>query len=321
MRLIFFGFLGKGSDKLRCGSATSADNVDEPLFHKHLHFTGHLLSRLVVLSHGVGQSGIGIDADIERSACSQCSEIRQHLRCTKRTVEPHREDGIIGDAGQESLKGLSAQRASCKVADSHADHNGQLTSGFFHDLHRSVNGCFAVERVKDRLNDDGVDTSADQCLHFFAIGVEEFVIAKITRRWVADIRAHGAGLVGRPYRTAHKTWMSGTGIFIGTLSGDACTFISHLGTIGLKMIIGLRYTLRGESISGDDVGSGSQILPMDIHDHLWLGDIQHIVVALHLHAGVSVAATPEIGLAEPILLNHGSHGTVQHHKSLFYNLF
>jgi len=60
---------------------------------------------------------------------------------------------------------------------------------------------------------------------------------------------------------------------------------------------------------------------MDIHDHLRLGDVQHVVVALHLHVNAGIAATTEIGLTESILLNHGSHGTVQHHKSLFYNLF
>lgn len=64
MWLAFGCELREKGDELICCAAASSYYIDPTLVDELLHFVAHLLGCLVVLSHGVGESCVGVDGDV-----------------------------------------------------------------------------------------------------------------------------------------------------------------------------------------------------------------------------------------------------------------
>ena len=56
---------------------------------------------------------------------------------------------------------------------------------------------------------------------------------------------------------------------------------------------------------------------MDPLDRLGTGQHQKVAVALELRGMVAQALAPEVRLLEPLRLEHGAHGPVQHEDAFF----
>ena len=211
--------LRKFFDECRSGSTAATYDVDQSLVDKFSDFWGHCLWGLIVETHRVGQSGIGIGADVVGGTACQVFEERLHLVGTERTVQTNREDGVVADRSEKGFECLSAQCSSCQVADGHAQHDRQLLAETLHRLHSGIDGYLGVERVKDGLYENRVNTAFDKSLHLLGVGIEQQVVGQLAGCRIAHVGRHGAGLVRRTYRASHETRFLGGCILVGCLSG------------------------------------------------------------------------------------------------------
>ena len=104
--LAYHQWLVKADELIRRATATT-DDVHQSLVHNLPHLRSHRLWRLIVEPHRVGQSGIGITANIIRCLSGQFTQIGFHLGGSKRAVQAHGEDRIGAHRGQEGVKRLS----------------------------------------------------------------------------------------------------------------------------------------------------------------------------------------------------------------------
>lgn len=88
----------------------------------------------------------------------------------------------------------------------------------------------------------------------------------------------------------------------------------------MEPIVGLRYSLRRKSVGFYQVGTGAEIAAMDIEDDIGTRKIQYIVISFQLYFVVREACPPKVSLRELILLNHGSHSSVEYENFLLGKL-
>ena len=94
MRFLTLGTSSIVSDEFWTGSTATTDDIDDALIDKLSYLRSHRLSRLVILSHLVRQSGIRMGTNIIRCNLCQMLDERLHLRCTEGTVHTYRENRI-----------------------------------------------------------------------------------------------------------------------------------------------------------------------------------------------------------------------------------
>ena len=237
--LLVLGGKGETTDELIGGATAAAYDVHQSLVHNLCHLGRHRLRSLVVEPHGVGQAGIGIDADIIRRGLRQLPEEGHHLAGTERTVQAERENIVGADTCQECLQRLPAQRASGEVADRGAHHDGQVTAESAVQLLAGINGGLGIQRVEDGLDDEGVYPTPDERLSLFGVGIEEFIIGQVAGCRIANIGRHGAGLVGRPYAACHEAGLLFSGELISRLTGESGACFSNVGSHRLQVVVGL----------------------------------------------------------------------------------
>src|SRR5262249_30488980 len=97
----------------------------------------------------------------------------------------------------------------------------------------------------------------------------------------------------------------------------------ELGALDVELIgnarhavVGLGDARRGERVSGDDIGAGTEIREMNVADLRGLAEDEQVVVAAHLAVpGIEARAAIAL-LVEPERLDHGTHGAVEHQNAL-----
>ena len=89
------------------GATATANDVYEAFVNKLSHLRGHRFGSLVVETHGIGKTGIGVTGDVIWSLTCQLTEVRFHLSGTEGTVKTDTEDRICAHTGEEGIEGLS----------------------------------------------------------------------------------------------------------------------------------------------------------------------------------------------------------------------
>ena len=107
MRTFALDYRSIEADELIGGATTASDNVYEAFVNEFGHLRGHRFGSLVIETHGVGKTGVGVTGDVVWSLTCQLTEIRLHLCGTEGTVETYAEDRIGAHAGQKGIEGLS----------------------------------------------------------------------------------------------------------------------------------------------------------------------------------------------------------------------
>ena len=134
----------------RC-AATASDDVHEAFVEEMLHLGLHDGGRLVVAAQGVGQSGIGMRADIIRCFGGQEAQTGQHVVCAERAVESDAQDGGVLYAGEECLECLSAQQSALSVVDRDAEQERDVDGCLLGGLHEGVDGGFGLLQFRSDL--------------------------------------------------------------------------------------------------------------------------------------------------------------------------
>ena len=102
------------------------------------------------------------------------------------------------------------------------------------------------------------------------------------------------------------------------MASNECSLQSHLATIRLKAVVGLRYPLAVERVCGYDVGTRLKVLSVNVSNDIGSGYVQYIVVTSQLHIGTAVTQAAKIRFRQAAALNHRAHGTVQNKDAMPY---
>ena len=192
-------------DECLISTTTATNDIHQSFVDDLTDLGSHCLCRLVIESHGIGQSGVGMTGDIIRSLSGKFSQIRLHLVGTKRTVQSDRENRIAADTGQEGIERLTAERASCQITDGHGEHDRHFPALFHHRLHRSINSSFGIQCVEDGLYQQSIHATGNQTVHLFEISLYQFIVSEISGSRIVHIRRHRTGLIRRACRASHKS--------------------------------------------------------------------------------------------------------------------
>ena len=246
-------------NEIGCSAAASAHDVDESFVDKLLYLRCHGLRCLVVESHGVGQSGVGVSTNIIRCVSCQFCEIGFHLPRPERAVETDGKDGIGTDRCEKCAERLPRECSSGLVADGHREHDGQCLSPALHHVECSADGHLGVERVEDGLDEQRVDAPLHESVYLLVVCCEELVVGELAPCRVAHVGRHRAGLVCRSYRPCHISWLLQRAVGVGRLSCQPCCLQVHLAAAVLGVVVALRDALCIEGVGGDDVGASTEV--------------------------------------------------------------
>ena len=281
MRHLALSAPGVMSDELRTGSTAAANDVDNAFVDELGNLRSHRFCGFIILSHLVRQSGIRMRTNIIRCNLCQMLDERFHLRRSEGTVHAHGEDWIRRERSQEGIYGLTAEGSARQVTHRKTDHDRQLHPVLLHHGDGCINHCLAVERIEDGFDEDDIRSAFDETIHLFADIGEKFIVGDFTGGRIADVRTHGASLVGRSHVSCNEAWLIGCRELVAFDASQSCALESHFACAILQMIICLRDTLAREGVRRDDVGARLQIASVDIRDDIRASDVEHIVVALH----------------------------------------
>ena len=150
------------------------------------------------------------------------------------------------------------------------------------------------------------------------ISFSQFIKGNSSVAWVIHIWAETGCFIGRPNSSCHKSrfvW-SFSGIIITGFSGKLCRFIVELINEIRHMIVRHRDGRAGKSIGLYNVCPSLQILPVDFIYHAGFGDGQHIIIPFHGICPITKLLAAIVFFGKIILLNHGSHSSIQNQNPM-----
>ena len=112
MRLSVSYKIWKQGDVSGGRSAASTDDIDQPLIDEGLHVSRHLFRRFVVLAKRVGETRVGVGADIKRSNSRKLSEMGLHILGPERAIQTDAHERSMTDGRHESLERLPREGAA-----------------------------------------------------------------------------------------------------------------------------------------------------------------------------------------------------------------
>ena len=281
MRFLTLSNTGVMSDEFRTCAAAATNDIHDAFIDEFGYLRSHRFSSLVIFTHFVRQTGIRMRTYIIRCNLSHVFDERLHLRSTKGTVHADREDRIRRKRSQESVYGLTTERSARQITHRKTDHDRQLYSMFLHHGERRVYHRLAVERIEDGFDENHVSTTCDKPVHLFAHIGEKFIVGNLAGGRIADVRTHGASLVGWSHVSGYEAWFIRCRILIAFNTCQSCTLECHFAGAVLQVIISLRNALARKSIRGNNIGASLQVASVNVRYHIRTSDVEHVVVALH----------------------------------------
>ena len=301
-----------------CRSATATDNIHQALMDILFYFMRHIGRSLVVCTQTVGQSGIGISADVIRCTGSKLLQERFQLTGAKGAVQADREYIGMLHRSEKGFQSLPRQRTPSNIGNGHREHQGYMNSYSFHRLPYGKNSSLGIQRIKNSFYQQSIHTPFEQRFHLLTVGIGKFIVAQGTKGRIVHIGTHGAGLVRRSYGACHKTGFVGSkrSKLICHFACQAHCGKIHLTHIVLHMIIGHTDAGGTECICFDNIRTCRQILAVNVLYHIGACQTKQVIVTFHLSGNLREAFTPKISLCQVVLLYHGAHCTIQNKDAL-----
>ena len=279
-------------------TAASSNDVDQPFGDKGSHLLEHDVGSLVVLPECVGQTGIGMCANVTRCLVCKQSQCREHVVGTERAVESNAENGRMLYAGEECLHGLTGKQPACLVADSDAEHERDVGSPALSGNLIGMYGSLAVERVEDGLKHDGIYAAVHEHTYLLEVSLLHLVVCHGTHCRIAHVGAEGESLVGWSYGGNDIPGMARGGELVSGLPCKSHGLSIDLGNQSLAMVVCKRDSLAAERIGCDDVGTCLQIPPVDVKYYIGTSQTENVVVATHLPPYITKPLSTEIFLGK-----------------------
>ena len=211
----------------------------------------------------------------------------------------------------EGLDRLARQDAPRSIGDRAGDHDRQAPAEPLEALVDRKERRLRVQGIEHGFNQQNVDTAFDQRLGLLDIGHAQLLEADVAGTRIIDVGRDRCGFGLWAECTGHETRLVGRAEAVGRLAGDAGRGEVHLaGELG-HAVVGLRDDRRTKGIGLDDVCAGSQIVGMNLGNHLRTGDREQLVVAFDVVGEVGQPLAAVVGLGELVALDHGAHGAVE----------
>ena len=297
-----------------CRATATTNDIHQALIGKTSDALCHLLWSLVVASHSIGNTCIGMGSDIVWR-CGQLLNKRSHLLCAERAIQSHRQHIGVRHRGEESLQGLACKHTARSIGDGYRQHHRHSTSAFCKYLLGSRQSSLDVERIESRFKQKQIHATLHQHLYLLAVCRAQLLKINCAARRIIHIGRHRSGLTRRAHRARHKARFIGREgrHSIGLLTRQSHRRTVHRAHLRLHLILRLRDSLRVKCTGGDNICSSLQILAVDSRDYIGTCDIQHIVIALQLYRVRSKRRPAKILFSKAITLNHSAHSTIEHH--------
>ena len=163
---------------------------------------GHLLGRLVVLTEGVGQAGVGVGGDEAVGDPRQLGDVGTQLLGAERAVEPDRERLDVAHRVPERLGDLARQGAAAGVGDGAGDDDRPAAAVLLEQRLEREDRGLGVEGVEDRLDQEQVGAAVDEAAGLLEVGRDELVEGDVAGAGVVDVGRDrgGPGRSGRASR-------------------------------------------------------------------------------------------------------------------------
>ena len=310
--------VGDGADVVGRGAAAAAGHIDQAGLGEFLQQARRVGRTFVEarFRHGIGQAGIGVDADVGVADLGQLGHVGPHQRRAQRAVQAYGDRAGVAHRVPEGLDRLARENAARSVGDGAGDHHGQTDAPRFEHLFHGVDGRFGIERVEDGFDQHDVDAAVEQAVHLLDVGEAQFVESDVARARVVDVGGNGGRLGLRAQCARHETGMIRRAVAVaggaGQLRRDLVQLIGQLGQI----VVALGHRSGAEGVGLDHVGAGRQVLLVDLADDVGPHQRQQLVVALEVLVMVLEAIAAEVGLGQLVALDHGAHRAVQDQDAL-----
>jgi hypothetical protein len=170
------------------------------------------------------------------------------------------------------------------------------------------------------FDENHVSTAFDKSVHLFAYIGEKLIVGNLAGGRIADVRAHGASLVGWSHISCNEAWFIRCRKLIAFDTCQSGTLECHFAGAVLQVIISLRNALARKSIRGNNIGASLQVASVNIRYHIRTSDVEHVVVAFHHTRQIAEPLASEVFFCKIILLNLSTHGTIENQNLLLYNL-
>src|ERR1044072_658229 len=240
------------------GAAAAAYNIYKAFAGKVFNDMCSIFRLLVILPKGIGQSGVGIAAYMAGCYVRQLFYIRTHLLTTQGAVETDGEGLCMHYRNIESFQCLAAQGSARSVRNSTGDHNRQLRLAALTEvLFNSVDSRFTVQRIKDGLYQEDVNTAFYQAFYLLCVRFRYFVEGNGAIPGIVHIRRKRQGLIQRADSACHKTGLIRVlgSVFRSSFFRD--TGSSHVQFVGQVLHIVIRHGDGGaaEGIGFNNIGA------------------------------------------------------------------
>ena len=245
-------------------------------------------------------------------------QIRTQRIGPQRAVEAEGQRFGVAERVVERLGGLSGQRAPALVGDGARDHDRQTNARALRVFEDGEDGGLGVQRVEDGLHHENVDAALDQRLHLLRVRGSQFLEGGVARARIVHVPRHGRGSVHGAEDARHESGLvrGARGEFVGGSSRDAGGGEVDARRGLFDAVFGHRQPCGAERVRLDDVGPGGQVRAVDVGDDVRPRETQQIVVAEQRRGVRGELVAPEVGLLQPMALDHGGHRPVQHQNAL-----
>ncbi len=290
--------------------------LTRPLVGELADHGGHLVRGLVVLTEGVGKSRVGVHGHERVREPAQLRDVRAEVGGPEGTVQPDGDRPDVTDGVPERLGHLAGEGASGRVGDGAGhDHRPPALALLEQGLQGEDRGL-GVERVEDRLDQEQVGSAVDQPAGLLEVRRDQLVVGHVARARVVDVGRDRRGAVRRTERAGHEARVVGRRDLVGRSARDLRAGTVDLVGQVLHAVVGLRDGRGGEGVGLEDVRAGGEVLPVDLPDHVRLGEVQQVAVALDVARPVGEPVAAELLLPGREALDERAHGAVDDQDAL-----
>ena len=250
---------------------------------------GRLCGRLVVLSHLVGQPGVGVAAHGAVGPGGDVRDERREVLRPERAVEPEAERAGMADGAEEGFRSLAGQGAPAAVGGRHGDHQRQRRG--FRDAADGVEGRLGVQGVETGLQQQDVHAALQQPPDLPGVGLRHLVEGDRPPGGVGKVLRQGERFAGGAERSGHPdAARRGLGGFARESRARPREILRLRGAA----VLGLGQAVGAEGVGRDDVRARIDVGAVDVQDRVRMGQVEGFAVA-----------------AETVALEHRAHRPVQ----------
>lgn len=157
----------------------------------------------------VGQSGIGISADVIRCTGSKLLQERFQLTGAKGAVQADREYIGMLHRSEKGFQSLPRQRTPSNIGNGHREHQGYMNSYSFHRLPCGKNSSLGIQRIKNSFYQQSIHTPFEQRFHLLTVGIGKFIVAQARKAGLFTSGLMEQVLFVGPTEPATKRGLSG----------------------------------------------------------------------------------------------------------------